>query len=473
MQPAPMPAPRPNAAPLAAAPPAQPVPQPAVPPALPPPANPPAGGGPPAPFVAMQAPGPVHRGPQRPVPHTSNVPDAFFFPKVKTQKTEWLEARVQGQAHLVDNQHVCDFHCQSAADPINPTGFYVAVPQNQQVGYPLAVDLLDDQDMAALVAEVSRSLPKMANFIDVLDGWPVYFVLHYDPSMAGHPFWSCTVCDRARRGQQTAIPLQGREDHAAGVNHLYQQYLHLCGRDNPAYNHPIRLEPMTPMDKANICLSYLTQTERKAVCLAHQLSGPMQRAIAEVHTDGQRALFKACHDHTMGAPGVERRRAIQRLAFGYKAVTTVRAALLNLEEAHGCGHPADMPPAHVMEDLTVRVVGLLAPVAPPAPAPIVPPAIPAPAEWSEACRIEGCTVKADFLCATHLAQCMDSVDLPLDIAGETARRLHTVALTALASVQRAVAAHERASAAEQADAAGMWRCVLGHVRTMDNDMEYE
>jgi len=287
---------------------------------------------------------------------------------------EWLEARVRGQGALVDDRHECNMQCQSAAPPLRPSGFFVAVPQHQQVGEPLVVDLLDDEDMIQLVAEVSRSMPKLTAFIDVQEGWEAFFALHYDPSMAAPPFWSCSTCDHAKYGQHTAIPLRARLEHATSVNHLYQQYLHICGRDSPAYSHPVRLRPMTPIDLANFSLAYLTQPERRAVCLANQLSTTMQREIAEVHTDGQRSLFKACHDFTTGAPTVEHRRGTQRLAFGYRAVTTIRAALLNLEEAHRCGLPTDMPPAHVLEDLrlvAVRVVERLAPVVLPAPAPVV------------------------------------------------------------------------------------------------------
>jgi len=41
------------------------------------------------------------------------------------------------------------------------------------------------------------------------------------------------------------------------------------------------------------------------------------------------------------------------------------------------------------------------------------------------------------------ARASESMGLPADIEGATARRLHSVALTALASVLRAVTAHER------------------------------
>lgn len=301
-----------------------------------------------------------------------------------TLKAIRLEKVIRSNLHRVNDEHECNFGCH-ANDELGDFKFLTwgEPPDQAYAGAtrPQTRDGVPDE-VVALVAELSRTSPKLGKYIDLVRGWESFIALHLalDAQPPARPFWSCIICDACKNGRPTAIPLHEKGSHLESTKHVYQAYLHLAGRNHPNYQHPVRLEAAAPDYCESFCVNFLDFTERRACCLANQLTTSLTHLVQDPFTDGQRPLFSACILATAEMPSIQSRRAMIRKTYMFSQLTIMNIAAANLEEATRFGHEAQYPrkcDIRGARGAIMRTLDLYDPPIAPAPPPVLSPTDPA------------------------------------------------------------------------------------------------
>jgi hypothetical protein len=261
-----------------------------------------------------------------------------------------VEDFARANTHLVEQEHECHKGC--ARSTVAPAlGFLCASPF-QLPSHKLVTYEANQQQVIAMIAQVSLTDHGQADLIPAM-GWPQLYCYHH-AVVGAKGYMSCILCDSSHPHSPTPIPLGRTDAHGVSMDHLYQCFLRVNGRDSPHHAHPIRLAPMPPLEQDSFCYSNLSPPERHAVCLATQLGAALASKLSTGFTDGKRLLFNECLLALRRAPTIAENhvdirttfmaRKVAALVDGASSLTVAYPLLPSSEVAPFLASVAGLPP---------------------------------------------------------------------------------------------------------------------------------